>query len=116
MIGRLAGRLRGWPRDDYPTLLLIYGLFAAANLPLQQTVWRTVASDNGDILWEIPAVLVGIAALLLATIIAAAWLTPEASARLSRISAEWIRAHSRELVLASTVIAFAAAMAVGFLV
>src|SRR6266566_941815 len=108
MIGRLAGRLRPWPRDGYPTLLLIYGLFAAANLPLQQTVWRTVASDNGDILWEIPAVLLGIAGLLLVTIIAAAWLTPEASARLSRICEEWIRAHSRELLIASIVVALAA--------
>src|SRR4051794_32990086 len=116
MSGRLAGKLRRWPRDGYPTLLVIYGLFAAANLPLQQTVWRTVASDNGDILWEIPAVLLGIAALLLATIIAAAWLTPETSARLSRVCAEWIRAHSRELVIASTLIALAATMAVGFLV
>src|SRR5438270_12840716 len=98
MIGRLAGRLRRWPGDGYPTLLVIYGLFAAANLPLQQTVWRTVASDNGDILWEIPGVLLGIAALLLVTIMAAARLTPEASARLSRLCATWIRAHSREFM------------------
>jgi hypothetical protein len=116
MIGRPAGRPRRWPRDGYPTLLLIYGLFAAANLPLQQTVWHTVASDNGDILWEIQAVLLGIAALLLVTMMAAAWLAPEASARLSRVCAEWIGAHSRELAIASIAVALAAALAVSFLV
>src|SRR3989442_12165754 len=102
--------------DRHLTLLAIYLLFAAANIPLQRTIWPAIASNTDSLLSEIPAVLLGTAGLSIATVVAAAWITPEASGRLSRACAEWIRARGRELAIASAFTALIAAMAVGFLV